>query len=289
MIDFRYHAISMVAVFLALAIGILLGVTIGDSLVSEAEQGLQESLQDDVVDARAASEEAANAVDQRDELIQDSLPLLAGDRLVGQRVAIVAVGSLSEEMESAIRDAVEVAGGRLDSVSVLPVPPETEALVDATGDRLPRGRGPAGAEALGRRVARALVTGGSIAGELRDALPDSFEGDYAGADAVAVHRAPPEEESSAVDLFGTAVLDGLTGSGATVVGVEASDTDPSQIAFYGQRDVTTVDSVDLPGGRAALVLALAGAEGSFGFKDTAEDVLPEPPAVAPRPGGGESR
>ena len=38
MLDFRYHALSLVAVFLALAIGIVLGVTIGDSLVSEADQ-----------------------------------------------------------------------------------------------------------------------------------------------------------------------------------------------------------------------------------------------------------
>ena len=36
MFDFRYHALSLVAVFLALAIGILLGATIGDSLVSDA-------------------------------------------------------------------------------------------------------------------------------------------------------------------------------------------------------------------------------------------------------------
>ncbi len=42
MFDFRYHAISLVAVFLALAIGILLGVTIGDSLVSQADKGLRE-------------------------------------------------------------------------------------------------------------------------------------------------------------------------------------------------------------------------------------------------------
>lgn len=284
MIDFRYHAISIVAVFLALAIGILLGVTIGDSLVSEAERGLQESLQDDVVEAREESEAAGAALDQREELIQESLPLLAGDRLAGQRVAIVGVGALPEEMEASMRDAVEVAGGRIDSVSILPVPPDTDELVEAAGD-LPRPRNPAATEALGRRLARAIVAGGPVAVELRDALPDAFEGDYEGADAAVVHRSPPAEESSTVDLYGTAVLDGLAAAAPTVVGVEASDTDPSQIPFYGRRDLTTVDSVDLAGGRAALVLALAGAEGSFGFKDTAEDVLPEPVAPALRQRG----
>ena len=41
MLDFRYHALSLVAVFLALAIGIVLGVTIGDSLLSDAERSKQ--------------------------------------------------------------------------------------------------------------------------------------------------------------------------------------------------------------------------------------------------------
>ena len=43
MFDFRYHALSLVAVFLALAIGILLGATIGNSLVSDADKGLRSS------------------------------------------------------------------------------------------------------------------------------------------------------------------------------------------------------------------------------------------------------
>jgi copper transport outer membrane protein MctB len=41
-VDFRYHALSLVAVFLALGIGIVLGVTVGDSLVSEADQNLRD-------------------------------------------------------------------------------------------------------------------------------------------------------------------------------------------------------------------------------------------------------
>ena len=55
MFDFRYHALSLVAVFLALGIGIVLGVTIGDSLVSDAEKNIRASLRGDVVDAKGVS------------------------------------------------------------------------------------------------------------------------------------------------------------------------------------------------------------------------------------------
>ena len=43
MFDFRYHALSLVAVFLALGIGILLGSTIGDNLASQANKDLSSS------------------------------------------------------------------------------------------------------------------------------------------------------------------------------------------------------------------------------------------------------
>ena len=42
--DFRYHALSLVAVFVALVLGLLLGVAIGDKgLVSSAENNMQAS------------------------------------------------------------------------------------------------------------------------------------------------------------------------------------------------------------------------------------------------------
>ncbi|MDX6684158.1 MAG: Copper transport outer membrane protein MctB, partial [Baekduia sp.] len=58
MLDFRYHALSLVAVFLALAIGIVLGVTIGNSLLTDAERSLRGDLRANVTDAHA---EAAKA------------------------------------------------------------------------------------------------------------------------------------------------------------------------------------------------------------------------------------
>ena len=48
MFDFRYHALSLVAVFLALVIGLLLGVAIGDKgLVSGDAQDVRGSLRRD--------------------------------------------------------------------------------------------------------------------------------------------------------------------------------------------------------------------------------------------------
>ena len=59
------------------------------------------------------------------------------------------------------------------------------------------------------------------------------------------------------------------------MGVERTDTDPSQIPFYVNAGLSTVDDIDIPPGRIALVLALGRRRGNFGFKKTAEAPLPK--------------
>ena len=59
MFDFRYHALSLAAVFLALVVGLLLGVAIGDKeLVSSAQRDLRSSLRADVRQADQERDEA---------------------------------------------------------------------------------------------------------------------------------------------------------------------------------------------------------------------------------------
>src|SRR6478752_5512001 len=122
MLDFRYHALSLVAVFLALAIGIVLGVTIGDSLVSDAERSLRGNLRADVENAHADAAKARNELGGRDRMLDQLYPGLVGTRLNGERVAVVSWGPLPNNVESGVRDAVSKAGGRLDSVSVFDTP-----------------------------------------------------------------------------------------------------------------------------------------------------------------------
>jgi len=60
-----------------------------------------------------------------------------------------------------------------------------------------------------------------------------------------------------------------------VIGTEFSDAAHSYIRYYYNQRITTVDNVDTIPGITALVLALAGKDGHFGIKPTAERMLPE--------------
>lgn len=275
MFDFRYHALSLVAVFLALGLGIVLGVTIGDSLLSRAERNVRVSLRDDVLEARSRARETEEQLERRDRLIQIASPALAGDALRGQRVGVVALGSPPEELESSVRRAVESAGGRIDSVSSFETPVDPARLADALGRR--RKALAANDERLrrlARRIARSVLVGGRAIERLKRTLPERFRGDYGRLDAVALYRRPDSEEPEP-GTFEEAMIERIRDEGVPVVGVEASRTEPSQVPFYTDRRLSSVDSVDLAGGQVALALALAGARGSFGFKETAERPLPD--------------
>ena len=279
MFDFRYHALSLAAVFLALGIGIVLGVTIGDSLVSETEQQIRSSLRGDVSEARDRAERVDRELDQRNAFIERALPALIDDRLARERVAILAFGSMPDDVRGPVEDAIEAAGGQVDSTSVIEIPPDERALGDAVGGRFERlGSDEGLLRALGERVGRSVAVGGRLAQRLERRLDEDFRGEFAGADAVVVYRAPQEDLPETAAALEEAIVEGLLSAGVPVVGVERGGTDPSQVPFYEDNELSSVDSVDLPAGRAALVFALEGARGSFGFKDTADAPLPELPA-----------
>jgi hypothetical protein len=275
--DFRYHALSLVAVFLALGIGILLGTTIGDQLVSEANRDIASSLRQDVTEARSEERAARTALGDREAFIDAAFPRIAGGRLRGRNVAIVASGDLPRDVEKAVRDAVRDAGGGVASVSELKSPPDVEELGEAVGRRFTDLRGDdERLSSLGRRLGRALAGGTQLASRLADRFPERFRGDFPRVDAIVLYRDPDEKRSDGLEELEQGMIRGLRATRDPLVGVEELDTDPSQIPFYNDRLRASVDAVDSPGGRIALVLALAGARGNFGYKETADEPLPEP-------------
>lgn len=286
MLDFRYHALSLVAVFLALAIGIVLGVTIGDSLVSDAERSLRGNLRADVENAHADAAKARNELGGRDRMLDQLYPGLVGTRLNGERVAVVSWGPLPNNVESGVRDAVSKGGGRIDSISEFDKPLSELKSTLGPGAFSAETADETSLEALGRSVARSIASGSHVAKVLRNDYPDNFSGRFRRADAVVFYEAPkPSDGSDAAGVkerdddraqaIERALLDELGKHTIAVVGVEASNADPSQIPRYESLNLSSSDSVDKSGGKIALVYALAGAKGTFGLKSTAQQPLPD--------------
>jgi len=121
MIDFRYHVVSLVSVFLALAVGIVLGAgplkgTLGDQLNSQVG-----SLRTETADLRTQVKTAQTAADNRDTFTRSVLPQLVAQQLAGQRVAVVSVPGVDSGAVKPLLEALRAAGATVTArVSVRP-------------------------------------------------------------------------------------------------------------------------------------------------------------------------
>jgi hypothetical protein len=295
----RYHAASLAAVFLALAIGILIGVGLGDNVISETRKDLENSLKTNLTDSRAHAEDLQSQLNREHDFSAQVFPAMVDDLLRGKRVAVVALGTFPEEMKGDIESVVgsdSPTGARLSEFAVVREPPDLHDLAASS----PRGsssrklaRDPDAVSALARRAGRSLLSGGRVFDRLQDALLADVSGEPGGIDAVIVVRDRPGDlgssQSDATDRLEADLLDGIEGAGnVPVVGVERSDSDGSQIGFYDSQGLSaSVDSIDLTSGRVALAYALDGVEGNYGIKASADRLLPNlrrPPALTGGPG-----
>jgi hypothetical protein len=287
MFDFRYHAVSLVAVLVALVVGVLLGVAIGDAgLVSSAEKSVRASLHADVNRARDERKAIQKQLDAERRYSAAAYPLLVSGRLSRQRIGLLFLGKPSEAITNDVRDALEGTGGQLSGTLAVRRPPDLEALANAAGPTRYSNlvAEPDLLEPFGRRMGQQLVLGGVLLRSEASALFSTRAGSLGPFDAVVVARSEPDlegDDKKNADALESGMVRGLAGSTIAVVGVERSGSDPSQVGWYRDRDVTSIDDIDERYGQAALVFALGGATGSFGTGPQAEALLPGAESVGP--------
>lgn len=282
----RYHAASLAAVFLALAIGILIGVGLGHDVIPAAQRDLEQSLKSDLSDSRGRAETLQGQLNQERSFATQVFPSLVGGQLRGERIAVVALGALPDDMKGDIESLVGAnssTGATLGEVAVIREPPDLHALASAAASGTPARHLASNQDALpgvARRVGRALIVGGPPLARFRGATLSRISGRPGGIDGVIVVRSQPtdmnQNQSAATATLESGILAGLERTANTpVVGVERSDSEISSIGFFDSQGVSaTVDSIDLVSGQVALAYALAGAEGNYGVKATADRFLP---------------
>ena len=119
MVDFRYHLISLIAVFLALGLGILMGtVVLNDELV--------DSLENDIGQVRKHNNNLEEEIDAQDRRIDaaNAFASQAGEWLTagaldGRVIVIVQLEGTHGDMIGGVRDAIVEAGGETPTTIVL--------------------------------------------------------------------------------------------------------------------------------------------------------------------------
>ena len=113
MIDFRYHLVSLVAVFMALAVGIVLGAgPLGQEISSTLEAQVRD-LREERNGLRAQLDQTQARESLKDEVLQLVTPTLVSGQLTGRRVALVTLPGVDRNIGGQLQDQLTTAGAEV--------------------------------------------------------------------------------------------------------------------------------------------------------------------------------
>jgi hypothetical protein len=309
-INFRYHIVSIVSVFLALAVGVALG---GGPLTGEVDDTLVKQVQVDrqtKADLRSQIASLRKGGKFQDQFAQTVAPDLLAGSLEGRPVSLVVLPDADESAVGAVSEMVGQAGGTVaGTVRVGPalLDATNKQLVDELGSQLLDGApdvsvsdDAGGYDRIGALIARAIGTdeaGGADADEesrsilagLSTARLMSVDGEMDQRGSLVLFLAgsgegSSEDQQGAASIM-TAIAEAVDADtqGAVVAGPMDSAHEGGLVAAIRQdvvaaRDVSTVDVLGQTSGQVVTVMALAqqakGKTGHYGAVDAADGAMP---------------
>ena len=96
MINFRYHLVSLIAVFLALALGIVIGSTLIDRAIVDALRNRIDTVEGNLDDRVAANDDLRDEVERQQAYVDGSAPYALQDQLTDVPVVVLAPADADE-------------------------------------------------------------------------------------------------------------------------------------------------------------------------------------------------
>ncbi|MFD1939330.1 MULTISPECIES: copper transporter [Nonomuraea] len=315
MIDFRYHLVSIVAIFLALAVGIVMGTTLLSSPAIESALQTAQDLRKSNNDYR----EQLGALQARetgnDSFVTAEMPAVIRGQLTGERVVLVAApgssGTLREQAEQVLVEAGATISGQV-TLTEKYVEPSQANFIDQLTSGLTSLTSPGtdpyknAASLLAASLVTADDTQAGTENTATVGVLDGFEkaglltvdGTPAKRATLALVFAPEtlftgekaQEQAGALVSLAAGLDAGA--QGAVVTGTIASTQPGGLIAALRDTSdaaakVSSVDTLDMPAGRAVIVFAareqLSGRSGQYGIGADAAEFQPASSAATPSP------
>ncbi|GAA3469128.1 copper transporter [Nonomuraea roseola] len=317
MIDFRYHLVSIVAIFLALAVGIVMGTTLLSN--PAIESALQTA--DDLRKSNSEYRDQLAALQAReagnDDFVTAEVPALVRAQLTGESVLLVAApgssGTLREQSVQVLTEAGATISGQVTIAEKYLDPTQANFIDQLTTQLKPAGLTLPGTDPYKNAatvLAAALVTADDTQAGTENTTTvgvlDGFEkagllsvdGTPAKRATLALVLAPDtpfagekaQAQAGALVSLAGGLDDGSQGSSLAGIlaatqpgGVIAALRDTGDVAAK----VSTVDTLDMPAGRVVVVYSLReqldGRAGQYGIGPDASEFQPASSAATPSP------
>lgn len=316
MIDFRYHIVSLIAVFMALAVGIVIGAGPLRDYLADELSGQVEQLRVEKEEMRVELEESEAASARMSQFVAGAAPGLLSEVLTDRGVAIVQLPEADAESVEAVIERLEQSGATVTGQTALTevwLDPGQRAFRSGIGGNIaaylnPQPEDDAASErVLGTALGQALtlrdpdnLSASSteaqamydllISSELIEEITEPSGPAYA---TVVIGGTEPPEDLEAAEEMNTilvAALDGLAETGEGNVLAAGADDDGELLAAVRANEglterLSTVDSVDMVTGQVTVPLALAAdiadTSGAFGVAESAAAAVPNQVSLAP--------
>jgi outer membrane murein-binding lipoprotein Lpp len=304
-INFRYHVVSLTAVFLALTIGLVLGTTALNGAIADQLKDRVSTLSQQNQEYRDRVTHLENDVNSQEDFAVQAAPMLLADRLAGRRVLVMSVPSGTDYVDGVVQmlaTAGATVTGQVRVTDKFIDPNGNDALLDlAHVSLLPSITGNLPTNTDGVEASAALLAAvlldrtPAVTGPDRTTVLAAYQSqEYLTVAAkvtgpaevtVLVSGAPVTEHDAARRNAAVITLsDQLDQAGHVVVAANTTAGDGNVVAVLRadpqlSKHIATVDNVSTPQGRIAAAFAvaeqLAGRVGWFGIGDGAT-LLPSP-------------
>jgi hypothetical protein len=287
MINFRFHIVSLIAIFLALALGVVIGAGVVDRGVVDALNNRLDRVEARSDDIRAERDAVTGERDELTEAVGQLSPHAADSVLVGDDLSMIAVRGIDDDAVARVVELAQTNGGAavpgvlwIEDRFALDQDGDVEALAGIIGE--PPGRAGVVRRAAWQALAARLAEGASPSSTEPDLLTALADADFLSFEA-------GTEGASITDVAGSDAYSLVVGAGASVptsdvvlslasalaaadlplvvADIHDPDADPpvergASLARLRAGDlatsVSTVDDLDRPEGPITVVLALGG-------------------------------
>ncbi len=285
MFDFRYHIVSLVAVFLALGIGVVMGSMSAErGVVSEQERALIATMEKDFERLRSTNTDLNAQLATAAKFQEGAMALLTDGKLAQKSVAVVVTGDVDAATLKNLQTSLELAGAKQQSLTTFSgkLGLDDKTTVDKVA-AIVGGNPPGQAATRDKAVEETArwIAGGLNPKGINDLAGAGFIGTSGRYDtfvqAVIIvgglqnsKNLPPEQvDDTLIKTFKLLPI--------TIAGVEQTKVKTSYMKVYQAQNISTVDDIDKASGLLSTIYILAGQSGDFGEKPTADVLMPEPP------------
>ncbi|WP_165000328.1 copper transporter [Anaerophilus nitritogenes] len=287
-INLKYYVITIVAIFLALGIGLFIGIMLdGQDLIVDQQQQMVSQLEKKFDEFKVKQDALQEKIDvlnknkeNNEKFLNNIYPVIAKDQLKGLNVVIV---ETTEHYDySTLTEAFYKAGAN-HVTNILINDSFMIGKIEDSSDLINEFNFTKDSEEslqaqLTKRLCNAFALGNDM--DFINKLKEKKMIDYTGEiiphpGYVVIGGGSVDEQRNVLQDIDTPMINFLKNSNIPTIAVERLDVAYSNVLEYKKLRISTVDNVDTLIGKISMLMVVSGQEGHFGEKETAESFIPE--------------